>query len=1354
MTGGVNNESVKTDATHPDHNSPYYLHPSDYPRQMHVNDALTYNNYLDWVQEMENFLFAKNKIGFIDGTIKRPETGDAKYMAWMRCDAMIKGWLTTAMEKEIRGSVKYANSASEIWKDLKERFGKESAPRAYELKQAISNTKQEGMTVSAYYTKLRGLWDEIQSFLPTPICKCSGCTCDIGKTLRELKEKEQLYEFLMGLDGEFSIIRTQILATKPIPSLGNAYHLVAEDEQQRAITGVKKPVNETMAFQTSMKRGGPSSRIGQKENKNVAHCDHCGRDGHTRDGCFKIVGYPEWWNVKNKREKAKPKAACAETEPDPIASLTREQYEQFQKLFAAENKPAQSEPPRTANMAGKFKHDEEWGLRSRKLIGAGRCKDGLYQMGMLGTRRKAMMVTSDLWHKRLGHAGDEKLSQINFLSNFSFKNSDNICDSCMKSKFTKLPFPTSTTKTNACFDLIHCDIWGRYRTPSFTKANYFLTIVDDFSRSIWVYLLKHKFEASTCLMHFHKMVKTQFEKNIKRIRCDNGGEFISNKMVNFYDEEGIMLETTCPHTPQQNGIVERKHRHLLDTARALMFEAKLPKRFWGECVLTATYIINRLPSKVIKDKTPYELLHGEKPSYDHMRVLGCLAYYRSIETNGDKFEIRGRPGVFMGYPIGTKGYKIYDPNNGKIITSRDVKFAERVFPFATKFEQGKREGEDVFTSFMDEENGPSIPNMPSTENLGPNGPEAHQNEEEELEELNQYSPSNDTGPILDGPDVFFQSQIPDEPPVCESQNQSNEGIAQGREKRTRTRPAHLKDYDVKLPTSLDHAPPASDQGSSTVCPIANFVSYDKFSKPHKAFLAAITENDEPKSFKQAVQDQHWRDAMQKEIKALEENGTWTIEDLPSGKRVIDSKWVYKTKFKPNGEVERYKARLVAKGYTQMEGVDYHDTFAPVAKLVTVRSLIAIAIKRDWSIHQLDVNNAFLHGDLHEEVYMRIPQGYDKGGGTKVCRLRKSLYGLKQASRNWYQKFTSALLQLNYKQSAADHSLFIYKEGKVFVTALIYVDDVIVVGNNEDKIKETKKFLNDKFSIKDLGPLKYFLGIEAARTKDGIVLSQRKYTLDILEDSGMLGCRPCTFPMEPNMKLDKGEDNARVDASKYRRLVGRLLYLQATRPDLAYSVNVLSQFVSDPRQKHMDAAMRVLRYLKATPGQGIFFPKEGGTDLVAYCDADWMGCSLTRRSRTGYVLLLGGAPISWKSKKQSVVSRSSAEAEYRAMANATSEILWMRWLLEGLETKQHDSTPLYCDNNAARHIANNPVFHERTKHVEMDCYFVKERVESHEIKPLYVDTKAQIADLLTKALGTKQLEFLLVKMGMRNLHAPP
>ncbi|GKA38963.1 putative RNA-directed DNA polymerase [Tanacetum coccineum] len=228
--------------------------------------------------------------------------------------------------------------------------------------------------------------------------------------------------------------------------------------------------------------------------------------------------------------------------------------------------------------------------------------------------------------------------------------------------------------------------------------------------------------------------------------------------------------------------------------------------------------------------------------------------------------------------------------------------------------------------------------------------------------------------------------------------------------------------------------------------------------------------------------------MKKEIHALESSGTWTLEDLPEGKRAIDLKWVYKIKYKPNGEIERYKARLVAKGFTQMEGVDYHDTFAPVVKLVTVQTILAVAVKMNWMMHRLDVNNAFLHGDLTEEIYMKIPQGFERGKDTKVCKLNKSLYGLKQASRNWYQNFTSTLNELGFKQSHADHSLFIYKTRNYFVAALIYVDDVIILGDDSKKIEETKTFLDKKFSIKDLGALKYFLGIEVAHTREGLVPS--------------------------------------------------------------------------------------------------------------------------------------------------------------------------------------------------------------------------------------------------------------------------
>ncbi|GJR35000.1 putative RNA-directed DNA polymerase [Tanacetum coccineum] len=691
--------------------------------------------------------------------------------------------------------------------------------------------------------------------------------------------------------------------------------------------------------------------------------------------------------------------------------------------------------------------------------------------------------------------------------------------------------------------------------------------------------------------------------------------------------------------------------------------------------------------------------------------------------------MKGRPRVFLGYPPGTKGYKIFDIKHNKIVISRDVRFIENFFPFANI----KVEEEEIFIppSIWDDE---VIEEKPKDLIGEPNETEiGHSEPIEEFEDDFEHhtqteAPSEDQTEVDVGPEGSQDEDNqfgPTEEPTFNSD--SNNFVEPS--KRNRTRPTYLDDYEVQLPPSIDHKQPTSSRESSTVHSLAHYVSYDNFTNTHKAFLSAITSNNEPKHFQQAIQDPRWIEAMKKEIQALEQNKTWTLEELPNGKKAIDSKWVYKIKYKPNGDVERYKARLVAKGCTQIEGVDFHETFAPVAKLVTVRTLLTVTVKREWQIHQLDVNNAFLHGDLHEEVYMKVPQGFKKENDNRVCKLKKSLYGLKQASRNWYQKFTTSLIEIGFKQTGADHSLFTFKRRETFIAILIYVDDVIITGNNSGKIQEIKKFLHERFSIKDLGPLKFFLGIEVARTKEGMVLSQRKYTLDILTDTGKTGCKPSAFPMEQNLRLGKCETDKQVDGNQYRRLIGRLLYLQATRPDITYTVNILSQFV------------------------GILIPKGGGINLTAYSDSDWLGCPITRRSRTGYLLLLGGAPISWKSKKQSVVSRSSAEAEYRAMANAVSEVLWMRWLLSFLETAPTGPTPLFCDNQAARHIANNPVFHERTKHVEMDCYFVRERVDSKEIRTMAINTKGQIADILTKPLGTNEFHSLLDKLGIRNLHAP-
>ncbi|XP_076884931.1 uncharacterized protein LOC143534303 [Bidens hawaiensis] len=307
MTG---DQRKQTDGGAADHTSPFYIHASDYPRQLHVNDVLTDGNYTDWSQEMLNFLFAKNKVGFIDGSIKKPEPDSPTYMAWMRCDAMLKGWLNTAIEKEIRTSVKYAFTAQLIWADLKERFGKDNAPRAYELKHSLTMIKQEGSSISAYFTRLRSIWDEIESVLPIPLCMCNGCTCGLGKKLSDLKDKERLYEFLLGLDSEYGTTRTQILAMQPTPTLSSAYHLVYDDEQQRAISGSKRPINDATAFQAFLPR---KKDLNLSQNKYVHNdgkrnfgerIEHCGKDGHKKEGCFKLIGYPEWWLGKGKQEKS------------------------------------------------------------------------------------------------------------------------------------------------------------------------------------------------------------------------------------------------------------------------------------------------------------------------------------------------------------------------------------------------------------------------------------------------------------------------------------------------------------------------------------------------------------------------------------------------------------------------------------------------------------------------------------------------------------------------------------------------------------------------------------------------------------------------------------------------------------------------------------------------------------------------------------------------------------------------------------------------------------------------------------------------------------------------------------------
>lgn len=507
---------------------------------------------------------------------------------------------------------------------------------------------------------------------------------------------------------------------------------------------------------------------------------------------------------------------------------------------------------------------------------------------------------------------------------------------------------------------------------------------------------------------------------------------------------------------------------------------------------------------------------------------------------------------------------------------------------------------------------------------------------------------------------------------------------------------------------------------------------------------------EPENFEEAVQDEAWKKAMVEEINVIEKNSTWELVDRPSDKEVIGVKWIYKSKLNPDGSIQRNKARLVAKGYAQQPGIDYNETFAPVARLDTIRSVISLAAQKGWSLHQLDVKSAFLNGVLKEEVYVDQPEGFViKGEEIKVYKLKKALYGLKQAPRAWYGEIDSYFIGQGFERSQNEPTLYIKVEGKTEILIVsLYVDDLVFTGSNESLIKKFKEEMMKKYEMSDLGLLHYFLGIEIIQNEDGIFISQKKYAKTILKKFGMEGCNSVPTPLVVNEKLQKEDGSKEVDASIYRSLVGSLLYLTATRPDIMYAASLLSRFMHKPTQIHFGTAKRVLRYIQGSMEYGIMFERNVVPKLYGFCDSDWGGSVDDSKSTSGYAFTLGTGVFSWQSKKQKTVALSTAEAEYVSASLATSQAIWLRSIMEDIGEKQGEPTLILCDNKSAIAMAKNPVFHNRTKHIARKHHFIRDAVEDKEIDVIYCRTEDQVADIFTKALPKDKFEYFRELLGVK------
>jgi hypothetical protein len=508
--------------------------------------------------------------------------------------------------------------------------------------------------------------------------------------------------------------------------------------------------------------------------------------------------------------------------------------------------------------------------------------------------------------------------------------------------------------------------------------------------------------------------------------------------------------------------------------------------------------------------------------------------------------------------------------------------------------------------------------------------------------------------------------------------------------------------------------------------------------PDHLVLAAATSSPTssliPSSARVALADLHWRATMEGEYGVSINNGTWELVPRPQRSNVVTDKWVFTHKLRADETLDRYKAHWVLRGFTQRLKVDYDETFNPVVKPTTVHTVLATAVSRTWPIQQLDVKNSFLHDTLSETVFCYQPTGFvDPAHPNLVCRQHKSLYGLKQAPWAWYSRFATFLTTLGFFKAKSNTSLFIFRRGSDTVYLLLFVNDIILTISSTELLRRTISALQRKFDMKDLGPLHHFLDITVEHRPTGLFLHQCTYTIDILKRVVMVDCKPCTTPVDLQAKLAGDSGPPVEDASQFWSIAGALQYLTFTQADITYTVQQICLHMHDPREPHLTTMKCILRYLQGTPDYSLLLHRSSGSDPVVYMDADWAGCPDTHRSTSGYAVFLGDNLVFWLAKRQTVVSRSSAEIEYRAVTNGVAVTTWLRQLLHELQTPPSQWTLVYCDNISAVYLSTNPVQYQRTKYMKIDLHFIQEKVAIGQVHVFHVPTTLQFTDIFMKGL---------------------
>ena len=953
---------------------------------------------------------------------------------------------------------------------------------------------------------------------------------------------------------------------------------------------------------------------------------------------------------------------------------------------------------------------------SKMVYGSRGIIDGLYLLDLNrpvcsidGNNKRPKISNTSItyrWHCRLGHINENRIKKMHehgCLGQFDLESIDT-CESCLVGKMIKVPFTKKSERASDLLGLIHSDVCGPMSTCARGGYQYFITFTDDFSRYGYVYLMRHKSESFEKFKEFKNEVENQLDKKIKILRSDRGGEYLSHEFGDYLKEYGIVSQFTPPGTPQWNGVSERRNRTLLDMVRSMMSHANLPLSFWGYALETAAFTLNRVPSKSV-EKTPCELWTGKPPNLSFLKIWGCEAYVKRLMTT--KLEPRSDKHIFVGYPKETKGYYFYNKEADKVFVARFGVFLENEF-------LTKGSGSDERLEVVRDASQDVINDTPLFQrwDMEASGSGVEPTTEETVVEA--QAPAEEA-PTQNVEEPIVQEVVQEEP----------------------------LPRVLRRSTRVVRAP-------------------DRYMGLHET---SALDTDEPLSYKKAMDrpdSNDWLEAMKSEMQSMYDNQVWDLVDPPEGVKPIGNKWVFKRKIDMDGNLTIYKARLVAKGFRQIQGLDYDETFSPVAMFKSIRILLAIAAFHDYEIWQMDVKTAFLNGHLEENVYMTQPEGFENPRDAgKVCKLIRSIYGLKQASRSWNIRFDEEVKKLNFIKCEEEPCVYKRFSGSVIMFLVLYVDDILLIGNDIPSLEKTKSSLKKVFSMKDLGEAAYILGIKIYRDRSNrlIGLSQSTYIDKVLKRFHMQDSKKGFIPMSHGVHLSKTQcpvshhELEIMNNVPYASAIGSIMYaILCTRPDVSYSLSVTSRYQSNPGTMHWNAVKNILKYLRRT--KEMFLIYGGETDLVVkgYTDASFQTDHDDLKSQSGFVFILNGGAVSWKSSKQETTADSTTEAEYIAASEAAKEGVWIKKFITelGVVSSIHSPIDLYCDNNGAIAQAKEPRSHQRSKHILRRYHLIREIIDRGEVKVSRVDSVANTADPLTKPLVQAKHEMHVASMGIRHM----